>query len=742
MAVHRTTGRKIQLTGQAWEESRATRAGRRASEVSCVQINFRCSFVLMLGSARPKIIRLFLLLLSASFVLPASTRLEAQSLGHWQGWCELGGHQDEQGIDYVQASYPSCTVDVYLSGTTTHARIYSDLKSTPLTNPFAASANSSMEFYAQQGKEYDVVTSGAGMPAPFTYSQVTTGSGGILSSPSAPQTITGQMLTLSSSAPLDVQGATLLTATSTRSLNNIEFADRFAGKDACGKIHSAILALPAGGGVVDARGFQGKQTCGSDPFSGGTTVPVQLLLGAATFQLGIQWQLSPGSKITCLAPSESTIVGPSNSSTIVMQSNTAIENCHVVGGYKAVDSGWSGVATRVMVRNNVIEGSLIGPNIDAAGNPTYWLVEGNIIHGGGNEGILFNVNSGAIPDDPRCTASDDCGYNQILNNWIYGNQKNGIDMNSGRNTIRGNHVFMNGSTGHTQGGLDQFGILLFAAAGETPVSHNIISQNEVFSNNTFGIALIAAPNGTTSYNIVTDNNVRYNGTTASGGAADGIYLEAYGTGNVLNNVVNNNVAEGNTRNGIYLNFPVNGTGVISGNEFMGNQLLANSQYGFLADGACCGGGVLDNYVVNNVALNNVVGQVGDLGSARQVYSNKTSTTQLLDVATGVFGNRTPTSMFTVSMTGVANDTAGFKHSRFKSTCTAMSGSTCVATFNWATPFADSNYTATCTLAGTISGAPVIVGLSSKLNSGIGITVGNVGASSASASEVDCIAVHD
>ncbi len=216
---------------------------------------------------------LFLLLLFSLF-LSATRESEAQSLGHWQGWCELGGHRDAQTGDFVHASYPSCTVDVYFTGTTTHATIYSDLNSTPLQNPFTATSNGSIEFYARPGTFYDIVTSGAGMPAPFTYPYVTTsgagGSGRILASPTSPQTITGQMLTLSTSAPLMVQGATLLTETSTKSLNSVKFADRFAGTDACAKIHAAIIALGASGGVVDARGFRGTQPCSSDPFAGGS----------------------------------------------------------------------------------------------------------------------------------------------------------------------------------------------------------------------------------------------------------------------------------------------------------------------------------------------------------------------------------------------------------------------------------------------------------------------------------------
>src|SRR5258708_1052931 len=45
----------------------------------------------------------------------------------------------------------------------------------------------------------------------------------------------------------------------TKSLNSILFADQFSGVDACAKIAAAIAVLPATGGIVDARAFQGTQ---------------------------------------------------------------------------------------------------------------------------------------------------------------------------------------------------------------------------------------------------------------------------------------------------------------------------------------------------------------------------------------------------------------------------------------------------------------------------------------------------
>lgn len=101
-----------------------------------------------------------------------------------QKFCE-GGNQVviTQGLNSttkVQKSYPQCTVTVYLTGTTTPAAIFSDNLSipTPLANPFTANVDGSFGFYVSPAACYDVVTSGAGFPAPFTYSYICLGAGG------------------------------------------------------------------------------------------------------------------------------------------------------------------------------------------------------------------------------------------------------------------------------------------------------------------------------------------------------------------------------------------------------------------------------------------------------------------------------------------------------------------------------------------------------------------------------------
>lgn len=101
------------------------------------------------------------------------------------GYCEDGGQKVTtagiQSTSNVQLSYPSCTVTVYVNGTTTLATIYSDTSSTPLSNPFTAATDGYWFFYAADGR-YDVKFSGGGIITPFTRADyllnTSTGGGG------------------------------------------------------------------------------------------------------------------------------------------------------------------------------------------------------------------------------------------------------------------------------------------------------------------------------------------------------------------------------------------------------------------------------------------------------------------------------------------------------------------------------------------------------------------------------------
>lgn len=87
-------------------------------------------------------------------------------------------------------------------------------------------------------------------------------------------------------------GTSTFSTENVKNLNSIRFADQFTGADAAAKINAAIADLPSTGGIVDARGLTGAQTCSTNPFSG-VTKSVQLWLGFSTFTSDFQW-LIPG----------------------------------------------------------------------------------------------------------------------------------------------------------------------------------------------------------------------------------------------------------------------------------------------------------------------------------------------------------------------------------------------------------------------------------------------------------------
>jgi hypothetical protein len=84
----------------------------------------------------------------------------------------------------VQASFPSCIVTVYATGTVNKASIFSDNNPSPtvLVNPFVANTDGSFTFFVAQGACYDITMSSGTTPLPYnrTLTDVCegTGSGG------------------------------------------------------------------------------------------------------------------------------------------------------------------------------------------------------------------------------------------------------------------------------------------------------------------------------------------------------------------------------------------------------------------------------------------------------------------------------------------------------------------------------------------------------------------------------------
>jgi hypothetical protein len=100
----------------------------------------------------------------------------------------------------------------------------------------------------------------------------------------------------------------------------------------------------------------------------------------------------------------------------------------------------------------------------------------------------------------------------------------------------------------------------------------------------------------------------------------------------------------------------------------------------------------------------------------------------------------------ISSAPVSSGTTGFQHKRVAGCATiATLNSTCDTTVTWTSAFADTNYTATCTGEGVISGVPIIEGHSisaAKSTTTIKVRTLAITAGAAQFATVDCTAVHD
>ncbi len=94
------------------------------------------------------------------------------------GFCQTGGQSvNTAGVlstTQVQASYPSCTVTVFNTGTAVLATIYSDNSRTPKANAFTAASDGSWFFYIPSGVRVDIQLSNGtpAFPAPVTLGDV------------------------------------------------------------------------------------------------------------------------------------------------------------------------------------------------------------------------------------------------------------------------------------------------------------------------------------------------------------------------------------------------------------------------------------------------------------------------------------------------------------------------------------------------------------------------------------------
>jgi parallel beta-helix repeat protein len=178
----------------------------------------------------------------------------------------------------------------------------------------------------------------------------------------------------------------------------------------------------------------------------------------------------------------------------------------------------------VIRRNEVHHSARYG--IDPHTRSNRLLIEGNVAHHNGKQGIIL---------------AEECGASVIRANTVYGNALHGIVLyqRSNDNLVEGNTAYDNGLQG----------------INVNDASRNAILGNTVYGNAEAGIGLGQAAID----NQIVGNHVRDN-------RKDGIYLYSGATGNLLRD----NIVGGNARYGVYVKSA--GNQIAGGNHVYGNAV--------------------------------------------------------------------------------------------------------------------------------------------------------------------------
>jgi len=160
-----------------------------------------------------------------------------------------------------QAISASCTVTVYLTGTTTPATIYSDAIGTAKANPFTAATNGTWRFYAALGAGLDVRISG-GVPTITPYTITATGTTSGVATFSS-----GNLVPLFTTSVANPTTAPALSFSLTNAAANTVFG-RFAGTTGApsyGTLTSSMVTPP--GSTTDVIYNSAGAFAGSDLFT-------------------------------------------------------------------------------------------------------------------------------------------------------------------------------------------------------------------------------------------------------------------------------------------------------------------------------------------------------------------------------------------------------------------------------------------------------------------------------------------
>lgn len=332
------------------------------------------------------------------------------------GWCEDGGQQvlinGLLSTTTVQASYPSCLVTVFITGSGgTKATIYSNATGTPLSNPFTANTNAQWLFYVATGT-YDVTLSGGGLPSTVTISAVSVGGGGG-GAPNTSTFVTGanETATLPNSRQL-VAGTNTTIDIGTAGQIKVN-----ASGGAPGGSNTQVQFNNSGSfGGSSALTFGSNLLSHTETgtFNNTCNTYTQTILNGMNlcneFQLGLvgfpNWNITQAIAGGCPAPISSTELWCTGVSGYASTSNTTTEAVGVTGFSRTTVSGghgWGGNfavtdCTAIDVSNNCtahVPGNLIGAELDTevtdTGSVAYGLYIGSFLNVSPGTGAGINI---------------------------------------------------------------------------------------------------------------------------------------------------------------------------------------------------------------------------------------------------------------------------------------------------------------------------------------------------------------
>lgn len=249
--------------------------------------------------------------------------------------------------------------------------------------------------------------------------------------------------------------------------SKVLWAEFFSGADMCAKIASAISTLPSTGGTIDARGFQGAQSCSSNPFSGVGTKPIQVVIGAATVTSTVTWTI----------PSNFSLIGQAQSvSTLKFTSTAAGLNASGSSNFRisSLKIDTTGTSSQYAILTDASSAKQVIDNVSVLGAATNAVANGELYL----QGSDISVRNSTF-DTITFVFCYQCAGGDIENNAFY-NTRTGIYLrDSGGSTdrfmsVRGNRFLS--AAGAALNGLDS--ILIESSRNVSVVANVTKAANE------------------------------------------------------------------------------------------------------------------------------------------------------------------------------------------------------------------------------------------------------------------------